>query len=117
MVFRILTATAGLTMLSFAAVAQVPPPIPLAPEMPSSLGLAQCPANCASAFQKCIDGRVARPPSGALSLQTNPPRQIDISKAPVPSDEGAVEIDAMKSHAVAAESCKPVSAACNARCG
>lgn len=115
MVFRILTVAASLTMLSVVAVAQVPPPTPPAPEMPSSLGLAQCPANCASAFQKCIDARSGRPLPGALSLQLNALRQVDISRTP-PADDVAAETDA-KSHAAAAENCRPVSAACNARCG
>ena len=112
---RILAVATILSMISVVAIAQVPLPLPPAPEMPSSLGLAQCPANCAAAFQKCIDTRVARPQAGALSLQEKPPRQIDISKAP-PTDDATVETNA-KSHAAAAESCRPVSAACNARCG
>jgi hypothetical protein len=115
MFVRIVTTAAALAMTGIGAFAQVPPRPP-APEVPLSLGLAQCPANCAAVFQNCIDARVGRPLSGALSLQANPPRQVEISRA-IPSDEAIAEADAMKSHAAAAESCKPVSAACNARCG
>lgn len=112
MIPRVLVAAlAGVTM-SIGVGAQLPPK----PEIPASLGVVQCQAGCASAFQQCIDRRSGPQSPVNLTLLTAPPKQIDISKIS-PPDDGTSNIEAVKLREAAAESCKPVSAACSARCG